>query len=101
MFNKKTLLFNVILIFVLHGSVPIMLGCFDLPASLIPPESILDFSHYSEEFERIVSSMDLLGDSTVDDWLFTSKLLSVIVLTLSLTSVVVYSAIQLKRRSEK
>lgn len=100
-FNKKALICNVVLIVVLLAAVPILTKCFDLPASLMPPESILDFSHYSEEFERIVSSMDLLGDSTVNDWLLKSKIISILVFVFSNLAVCIYSAIQIYHHYKK
>ena len=95
-FNKKALICNVVLIVVLLTVMPILTKCFDLPASLMPPESILDFSHYSEEFERIVSSMDLLGDSTVNDWLLKSKIISILVFVFSTLAVCIYSVILIR-----
>lgn len=37
----------------------------DLPASLMPPESILDFSHYQKEFSNIFAAMEEVGDTSL------------------------------------
>lgn len=60
---------NVGLIAVLLCAIPVLLGQFDLPASLMPPEFILDIPHYVEEFQRITQSMASMGDYTVQTWL--------------------------------
>ena len=67
--RKRTLVINTLLIVVLLSSIPLLLNQFDLPASLMPQESILDIPHYIETFGRITSSMDSLDDSTVQSWL--------------------------------
>ena len=60
---------NVLLIGALFACLPKLLGQFDLPASLMPPTSILDISYYAELFGRILSSMEALGDPRVQEWL--------------------------------
>lgn len=100
-FNKKTLIVNVVLIVVLLAALPILTKCFDLPASLMPTESILDISHYADEFGKITSSMDMLGDPTVDDWILTSKIISILVMSLSTLAVCIYSAIQIYHHYKK
>ena len=52
---------NVFLIAGSLGSLPWLITKFDLPASLLPTESLLDISHYQKTFERIFSSLDALG----------------------------------------
>ena len=51
------------------GAVPMLCQCFDLPASLMPKENILDISHYITTFQRITSSMEALADPSVQGWL--------------------------------
>lgn len=67
--RKRTLVINTLLIVVLLSALPLLLNQFDLPASLMPQESILDISHYIETFGRITASMDAMGDPTVQSWL--------------------------------
>lgn len=47
--------------------IPWLLGQFDLPASLMPKEAILDIPHYPAEFRRITTAVDALGDRSVHD----------------------------------
>lgn len=56
---------NIAAIAALLGSVPLLCGCFDLPASLMPPESILDIAHYVKEFRLITDSMAAMRQTTV------------------------------------
>lgn len=67
--RKRTLGINTLLIVALLSILPLLLDQFDLPASLMPQESILDIPHYIETFGRITASMDTMGDSTVQTWL--------------------------------
>ena len=67
--RKSTLVINTLLIGVLMSALPLLLNRFDLPASLMPQESILDIPHYIETFHRITASMDSMGDPTVREWL--------------------------------
>lgn len=67
--SKAMIAVNVLLIGALFACLPKLLGQFDLPASLMPPTSILDISYYAELFDRILSSMDALGDPRVQEWL--------------------------------
>lgn len=56
--------------------IPWLLGQFDLPASLMPKESILDIFHYAAEFNRITTAMDALGDLSVHNWLARTAVIS-------------------------
>lgn len=67
--RKRTLVINTLLIVVLLSSLPLLLDQFDLPASLMPQESILDIPHYTVTFNRITTSMDTMDDPTVRNWL--------------------------------
>ena len=49
-------------------SLPWMLDRFDLPASLMPREYILDLSHYAQAIGRLLASADKMGVSTVRGW---------------------------------
>ena len=59
--RKGALWVNGFLIAGSLGSLPWLTTKFDLPASLLPKESILDVSHYLQTFERIFSSLEDLG----------------------------------------
>ena len=67
--GKGTLVINTLLIAVLLSLLPVLMNQLDLPASLMPQESILDIPHYQETFNRITTSMDSMGDPTVQDWI--------------------------------
>ena len=60
---------NLFLIAALFAALPYLQGRFDLPASLMPPSSILDLSHYRETFSRITEAMDTLGVPAVGEQL--------------------------------
>lgn len=82
--SKRTLVINTFLIVVLLFGLPLLLKQFDLPASLMPQESILDIPHYIETFNRITTSMDAMGDPTVQNWLSQAAITSAIVVGLSI-----------------
>lgn len=42
-------------------------GKIDLPASLMPPENILDLAHYRSEFGNIFSVLEQVGDQSLQD----------------------------------
>lgn len=54
---------NGLLILGLLSLLPWLLQQFDLPASLLPAESILDISHYHTTFTRIFSALKTMGES--------------------------------------
>ncbi len=60
---------NIPLIAGMLVALPGLLDRFDLPASLMPKEYILDIRHYTETFARITSSMKEMGDLSVQDLL--------------------------------
>ncbi len=70
---------NTLLICVLLGAVPILCNFFDLPASLMPKEAILDIPHYVGEFQRITQSMAALGDYSVQGWLNQATTISALI----------------------
>ena len=51
---------NFVWIAVLLGLLPCLTNQFDLPASLMPENCILDFSHYIQTFKRIFSSLSAM-----------------------------------------
>ena len=61
---------------VLLGAVPVLCSRFDLPASLMPPSSILDISHYTAELGRIISSAAALGEYGPQSWFARAGILS-------------------------
>lgn len=65
--RKGVLCLNVLLIIGLLGTLPWLLGKFDLPASMMPREYILDIPHYVQTFERIFSALEAMGDHAVED----------------------------------
>lgn len=75
---------NTALITTLLASLPLLLLQFDLPASLMPKEYILDFSHYIETFRRILSSMENMGNHSVQLELLRSGLCSISVFGLGI-----------------
>ncbi len=89
--RKTTFIINAVVIAALLSILPLLLGQFDLPASLMPEESILDIRHYVNDFSRIISSMDSMQDSTVREWLFRAGWISILVIALSaaLTSLLI------------
>ena len=91
----------MVLIAVLLASLPLLLKCFDLPASLMPSESILDISHYAEELGRIRESMALMEDATVDSLLSSATAVSVLVAAICITAVCIYSSIAIFRTYKK
>ena len=80
-----------------------MLEQFDLPASLMPRENILDMPHYLAEFRRITASMDALGDSAVKNWLTKAAAKSCAIVALSLLPEVVLQLAEgmIRRAGEK
>lgn len=60
---------NTLVIAALFLCLPWLQRQFDLPASLMPRDYILDFPHYARTFERIKASMDAFGIPTVREWL--------------------------------
>ena len=78
--RKGFLWLNILLTAALMAVLPWLLSRFDLPASLMPAESILDISHYTQTFSRILSSLDSLGDRTVHEALGQATAASAVVL---------------------
>lgn len=89
--GKGALWINGFLIAGSIGSLPWLTAQFDLPASLMPQESILDISHYLETFKRIFSSLEELGSDMLQDTLSMamSTCTAVLVLVLLLTALVI------------
>lgn len=83
----KMLAVNVLLIALLLAAVPLLLCAIDLPASLMPEESILDVGHYAEEFTRISEAMEAMGDTRVREWQSAATLGAALVLGLSVASI--------------
>lgn len=83
---------NIFLIVALLAALPWLLGQFDLPASLMPPEYILDISHYAETFGRICESMDSMGDPTVRNWLWQANQSAAAILGCGTLSVLILAA---------
>lgn len=83
--------------------IPTLLEQFDLPASLLPPEFILDIPHYVREFQRITASMASLGETSVEFWLTQATTASVLVALISilLTSSILLAEHLLSRRKAK
>lgn len=101
--RKGTLVINILLITGLLVLLPWMLSQFDLPASLMPPEFILDLSHYANNFGRITSAMDALGDPRVHGWLSNAAITSAVILAASVLLPCSIIAIEgmIARRREK
>lgn len=59
--SKTCLLINAAIALILLCCLPFVLQAIDLPASLLPVDNILDFSHYSGEFSMILDSLKTLG----------------------------------------
>ena len=78
--------------------VPWLLGQFDLPASLMPPEFIVDLGHYVGEFGRITSAMDSLGDPTVKNWLLNASSISAAIAVISVLLTVTIPNLMKKRK---
>ena len=68
-FGKGLWITNSLLIAAMYAAIPRLLTQFDLPASLMPRKTILDVSHYVQEFRRIIQCMDTMGQTTVREWL--------------------------------
>lgn len=94
---------NISLIGVFLGAVPVLCEFFDLPASLMPKEFILDIPHYIETFRRITASMAALGDYSVHGWLTQAAIASFLIAGISvlLTSGILLAEHLLSRRKEK
>lgn len=82
--RKGTLWVNGILIAGSLGSLPWLTTKFDLPASLMPKESILDISHYQQTFERIFSSLENLGSNMLQGTMSMAMSTCMVVLALAL-----------------
>lgn len=92
--RKWLLWVNTALIGGLLSSLPWLLNQFDLPASLMPKACILDISHYSQTFDRILSALDSMDSPIVRDALEQAAAASVTVLGLGLLSAAVVIAIE-------
>ncbi len=94
---------NICGIGALLTAVPLLTECFDLPASLLPKESILDISHYVGEFQRITASMATLGDASVQDWLTQAAVSCALIIGLSilLTVAILIAESRLCHKMEK
>ena len=82
--RKGALWVNGLLIAGSLGSLPWLTTKFDLPASLMPKESILDISHYQQTFERIFSSLEKLGSNMLQGTLSMAISTCTVVLSLAL-----------------
>ena len=82
--RKGALWVNGFLIAGILGSLPWLTSKFDLPASLMPKESILDISHYQQTFERIFSSLEKLGSNMLQGTLSMAMSTCTVVLSLAL-----------------
>ena len=95
---------NLLLIAALLPTLLWLLRQFDLPASLMPRESILDLAHYRETFTRIVGAMDAMDDHSVREALEragTDCALSVGLGVLVPAAVVTVEGLLCKRRARK
>lgn len=82
--KKGALWVNGLLIAGSLGSLFWLTTKFDLPASLIPKESILDISHYQQTFERIFSSLENLGSNMLQGTMSMAMSTCMVVLALAL-----------------
>ena len=82
--RKGALWVNGLLITGSLGSLFWLTTNFDLPASLMPKESILDISHYLQTFERIFSSLGELGSNMLQGTLSMAMSTCTVVLSLAL-----------------
>ena len=78
--HQGAIVLRLLLIAGAMAMIPWILGQFDLPASLMPKEIMLDIPHYLAEFRRITTAMDDLGDPTVRNLLMQSAVISAAVL---------------------
>lgn len=62
--NRVLMCVNGVLIMGLLGSLIFVLKQIDFPASLLPPENILNFFHYKEELTAIYSVLEVLNSET-------------------------------------
>ena len=92
--SRRLLLINLLLIVLLMAVVPILLMQFDLPASLMPEESILDIQHYVEDFARIHDAMDSMNDTRVREWQSRAMLESAAVAGLGVAAIVALVAVE-------
>lgn len=99
--SKKVWMGNIGLIGLLLGAVPLLYSLFDLPASLMPREFILDISHYVEEFRRIMQSMASMGDYRVYNWLTQATMVSTVILGVSILLAVGLLLAESKLRHKK
>ena len=102
--RKGALAVNILLIVGLLALLPWLLSQFDLPASLMPPEFILDLSHYADNFGKITASMDALNDSTVHGWLSNAAVSSAIIVAASMLlpcSIIAIEEMIARRREER
>lgn len=67
--SKRLVLCNCGVITALLGVIPVLYNQFNLPASLMPPSSVLDISHYVGEMQRVVSSAAVLGEYGPQNWI--------------------------------
>ena len=98
---------NICLIAALLAALPWLLGQFDLPASLMPSEYILDISHYIETFGHISEAMDSMNDPTVQNWLWEADQSARAILGISVLSILSIVAVEglvfllLKKKAHK
>ena len=93
--GKAVWIVNTLLIVGLFVSIPWFAGRFDLPASLMPQDNILDFSHYSETFGRITGPLDEMGVTTIRDGLSQAGKTCAKIVGLSLLATVLFAAVEL------
>ena len=82
--NKWIWLGNTGLTAALLGAIPLLCDQFNLPASLMPPTSILDISHYAGELQRVITAMKTIGNSAVRSWYSQAATLSALVAAVSI-----------------
>jgi hypothetical protein len=82
--NKWIWLGNTGLTAALLGAIPLLCDQFNLPASLMPPTSILDISHYAGELQRVTAAMETIGNNTVRSWYSQAATLSALVAAVSI-----------------
>lgn len=82
--RKGALWVNGLLVAGSLGSLFWLTTNFDLPASLMPKESILDISHYLQTFERIFSSLEKMGSNMLQGTLSMAMSTCTVVMALAL-----------------
>ena len=101
--RKGILILNILLIAGLMAALPWMLNQFDLPASLMPKECILDIPHYLDNFRIIFSSLESMGSRILADATAQAASRSAIIVGGSLLAVICVIILEiylLKRKKE-